>query len=120
MPYKNKADQAAAARRHYELNKEKMIARAIAHKKKQQELIREYLREVKSAPCTDCKQSYPHYVMQFDHTSDDKLFNVADHCKLSKTLKSVKEEIAKCELVCANCHSVRTWRRRTRSGEVPH
>ena len=112
MAYKNKADQAAAARRHYEANKEKMKARAVAHKAKMREVIFAYLVEVKSNPCTDCGETYPHYVMQFDHIGTDKLFNVADCYSKGFSLAKVQEEVAKCELVCANCHAVRTWTRR--------
>lgn len=50
--------------------------------------------------------------MQFDHTEDNKLFNVS---KMMGNVsdKRLLDEIAKCELVCANCHAVRTYSRNT-------
>jgi len=60
-------------------------------------------------PCADCGKQYPFYVMQFDHI-DGKVANVAK-LSVSTTLPRVMEEIAKCELVCANCHAARTWTR---------
>lgn len=62
-------------------------------------------------PCTDCNAFYPYYVMQFDHTGSDKESNVSDMANRSLSLARTKNEIAKCELVCANCHAVRTWER---------
>lgn len=66
--------------------------------------------EIKKAPCTDCGQTYPSYVMDFDHTSTQKLLNVSALCGWS--LKALLTEIGKCELVCSNCHRIRTHERR--------
>lgn len=56
----------------------------------------------------DCGISYPYYVMQFDHR-ENKKFTLGKvlHHKLEKVL----DEIAKCDLVCANCHAIRTHER---------
>lgn len=62
-----------------------------------------------SNPCTDCNQYYSHYQMDFDHLGD-KEFTIARHGG-SKSLDTVKAEIEKCEIVCANCHRQRTWER---------
>jgi hypothetical protein len=76
--------------------------------KKQKETLARYLKEVKEKnPCMDCKISYPYYMMDFDHVRGTKQANVA---KLIDTLskKKIDEEIAKCEIVCSNCHRIRT------------
>jgi len=71
-----------------------------------------YIIEQKSKPCIDCHTNYPYYVMQFDHLSGlDKEFNVSQAVYSKKSLDQIKEEIAKCELVCANCHAIRTYNR---------
>ena len=58
-------------------------------------------------PCMDCKIWYPYYVMDFDHVRGRKHKNVAELIDtLSK--KKIDEEIAKCEIVCSNCHRIRT------------
>lgn len=64
----------------------------------------------KDKPCVDCKKKYPYYVMQFDHIGTDKTGNVG---KIARTsgIAAVKAEIAKCEVVCANCHAERSWQR---------
>lgn len=71
------------------------------------------VRALKDKPCTDCGHTYPHYVMQFDHRDpSNKRMAIATLCRNTVAWKHVEEEIAKCDLVCANCHAVRTWNRR--------
>lgn len=65
--------------------------------------------EAKNVPCMDCGIQYPYYVMQFDHVRGEKLFNIANVRTMSK--KKLLDEIAKCEIVCANCHAERTYQR---------
>lgn len=70
-----------------------------------------FLRTLKeSTPCTDCNNYYPYYVMDFDHVIGEKYFGIANHS--GKSLDDLKEEISKCEIVCANCHRIRTHLRR--------
>lgn len=67
---------------------------------------RQYLREAKNKPCVDCKVWYPYWVMDFDHRNPtEKKFTIGVS---NKSLKALKEEIAKCDVVCANCHRQRT------------
>jgi lysyl-tRNA synthetase class I len=76
-----------------------------------------YIQEMKSSsPCLDCKLSYPYYVMDFDHVRGRKQKNVMELINtLSK--KKIDEEIAKCEIVCSNCHRIRTHKRRAGKNE---
>lgn len=60
-----------------------------------------------NSPCYDCKKYYPYWVMQFDHTEDNKSFHISGN--LSRTINTLKEEINKCDLVCATCHAHRTY-----------
>lgn len=72
------------------------------------------LAELKAAPCTDCGGRFPAVCMDFDHVRDTKRGNVSVLVTGGYSLESILREIAKCELVCANCHRVRTARRRDR------
>ena len=60
--------------------------------------------------CVDCGYDASGYSLQFDHLpGHEKLYEVsrmAGHAKV-KILK----EIEKCEVVCANCHALRTVER---------
>jgi hypothetical protein len=80
--------------------------------KKQKEFLARYLKELKEKnPCMDCKISYPYYMRDFDHVRGTKQANVAELINtLSK--KRIDEEIAKCEVVCSNCHRARTYMRK--------
>lgn len=92
---------------HYQENKAYYFDKAKKHKA----VLREkYIQYKESMPCTDCGIYYPSYVTQFDHTGSDKEFNVAN--KTTGSWDKLLREMQKCELVCANCHAVRTWKRR--------
>lgn len=59
--------------------------------------------------CMDCGL-HPEYsqVLEFDHRPDeDKKFHISDGM-VSGTMEDLIAEIAKCDIVCANCHRVRT------------
>ena len=71
----------------------------------------EYIKSMKARPCMDCKVQYPAYVMQFDHVRGRKSFTIGSAFS-KKTMAEIRTEIAKCEVVCANCHAERTHVRR--------
>jgi hypothetical protein len=65
---------------------------------------------LKSLPCADCKVQYPPDVMQFDHVRGEKKFHLSSGIDHSEA--TIREEAAKCDVVCANCHWLRTSSRR--------
>ena len=59
----------------------------------------------------DCNVTYPSYVMDFDHVRGEKKFLLArGHQKTG--FNQVIAEMAKCDVVCSNCHRIRTHGRR--------
>ena len=62
-------------------------------------------------PCADCKIIYPWYVMDFDHVYGKKKFLLSDASNKIYSLETIDAEILKCDLVCANCHRIRTFTR---------
>ncbi len=109
MAYKDPHDPRLLAKRreHYYDNKEAYKQRAKAAKAATAQWVTEYK---ESRSCMDCGEFYPAYVMDFDHR--DATIKVSNVAKLlGYGLKRVKEEIEKCDLVCANCHRVRTHKR---------
>ncbi|HEV2755722.1 MAG TPA: hypothetical protein VG318_08090 [Actinomycetota bacterium] len=60
-------------------------------------------------PCTDCGETDP-VVLEFDHLRD-KRFNIGPKLA-THAWEDILDEIAKCDVVCANCHRRRTARRR--------
>lgn len=70
--------------------------------------IEQLIKETKSVPCMDCGVSYPPYVMDFDHRDPDQKEFVISRMTNSGNITAVKKEIAKCDVVCSNCHRIRT------------
>lgn len=67
---------------------------------------RQWLDSLKTGPCVDCGGNFPPCVMDFDHVRGEKVANVSQMIRWSR--ERVLAEVAKCDLVCANCHRVRT------------
>ena len=68
--------------------------------------------EIKSVPCADCSGKYAPYVMDFDHR-DPSLKKYEINYLLNKTgcpWSRLLTEIEKCDVVCVNCHRLRTWK----------
>lgn len=67
------------------------------------------IRVIKDVPCKDCGQRFPYYVMDFDHVRGEKKFVISGAtCDYWPT---TLEEIEKCDVVCSNCHRIRTHSR---------
>lgn len=67
---------------------------------------RAFMEVVKSYPCLDCGVSYPAACMDFDHVRGDKDRHLSQ--MTMGNFDRLRAEIAKCELICANCHRLRT------------
>ncbi len=75
--------------------------------------LREYVRNSKCNPCTDCKIKYGYWVMQYDHINPkNKKDAISDLIKKGVSFEVLLAEIEKCELVCANCHAEREQKRK--------
>lgn len=86
---------------------------ALAQKKsgaKKYATRRALLWALKSKPCVDCGIQYHPAVMDFDHVRGKKEFTIGSHLK-TFALQKLLNEIAKCDVVCANCHRARHARR---------
>lgn len=70
------------------------------------------MREFKgSRPCTDCGGFFHPAAMTFDHLPGSTKRGEVSSLLYSGYRQVLMDEIAKCELVCANCHAVRTFGR---------
>lgn len=104
MPTRDKKKQAKYANDYYHRNKELVIKKArIAERKK-----KDAVQLLKNKPCLDCGKIYPPCVMDFDHIGNNKEINISTAIFKGWSLKRIENEINKCELVCSNCHRIRT------------
>jgi transposase len=61
--------------------------------------------------CVDCKEKYPHYMLEFDHLPEFQKLDSPTNIMHNYSWEKAMEEISKCDIVCANCHKIRTWQR---------
>lgn len=89
--------------RSYDRRKPMIRASAASIRKRNTEVVN----KAKDVPCADCGIKYPSYVMDFDHLDPAlKIKNVS--LLKAHSLEKLYAEIAKCEVVCSNCHRIRT------------
>lgn len=103
-------------KRYYAENTDKCKDLAKKNRQQQRVNLREYVEKIKTNPCHDCGRIYPTPVMEFDHVREEKIDNISSMVSRGVTLEILREEIAKCDLVCANCHRIRTMNRVDSSG----
>lgn len=75
-----------------------------------------FIRWLKSLPCFDCGRRYPPYVMDFDHVRGEKRYTIGGRRSDERlpgviSLSKLQEEVMKCDVVCSNCHRIRTFTR---------
>jgi hypothetical protein len=98
----------------YQKTKPQYRLRDDALRARNKQAVRAYLA---SHPCVDCGDTDPD-VLTFDHVRGKKLGNLSDMVKHSWGLTTIFEEIAKCEVRCANCHLKKTRQRLSESAKV--
>src|ERR1035437_5479837 len=100
-------------KKYYEANKAKIIARTIKWGLERKKNLRSIVLKEKLKPCTDCGKIYHYCIMDFDHLEGHtKKANISVLVNNSNTsVRVLQEELAKCEIVCSNCHRVRTFNR---------
>ena len=80
--------------------------RRVALWKEQADLLA-HLRDV---PCLDCGRRFPKAAMDFDHRNPATKRYTVSRMLLRATTPEILAEAAKCDIVCANCHRMRTYR----------
>ena len=111
MPYKDREKRAAYAKEYgaswYQKHKDKVIER----KRQRQREILDWFRRYKSTlKCVDCGIKHP-AVLCFHHRDPkNKDFTISDDILRVTSIKRLRNEIEKCDVVCMNCHAKRHWR----------
>ncbi len=98
-------------RAYYFANHERQLRLALIRRHNAHKLRRDFINTLKSKPCADCGISYPYYVMDFDHQDQRlKVKDIAYMAARNWSLEKIKQEVEKCDIVCANCHRFRTFK----------
>ena len=88
--------------------KQKSLLRGNINKAKRRRIMWQYKEKI---GCVDCKEKYPHYVLEFDHDPKHKKSGSPTELAYQFGLTAGMEEAKKCDVVCANCHKIRTYNR---------
>ncbi len=107
MTHKDPLDERlrASRRKHYHANKEQYVRRNIEGRERRAE----HVLQAKRSPCVDCKKTFPEHAMEFDRIDGSE-------CKVNSAAHSswgrLRDELARCEVVCGDCLGARVARRR--------
>lgn len=100
-----KRDQRPYNVRYYTAHRDREIARV----RERQAATVAFLRELRGVPCADCGGLFAAHQMDFDHRDpSQKSFRITAGRAMLMSRDRLLAEIAKCDIVCANCHRLRT------------
>lgn len=98
-------------RDYYHNNHKRQLGLALVRRHEAYLKKRKFINQIKDVPCADCGMKYPFYVMDFDHkNAKNKVKEIAYMMTRNWSLDKIKAEVVKCEIVCANCHRIRTYK----------
>lgn len=117
FPFKNKAEGTRGhvckachrkySKKHYAENSDKYKAKSKRNSARYLEINRRFVwKYLTQNPCVDCGETDP-VILEFDHVKG-KTENIAEMMRRGFSLERLKEEIALCDVRCANCHVRKT------------
>ncbi len=72
--------------------------------------LKTIMEEMKSKACNDCGETYPPYVMEFDHLDGhEKVESISKMINKERPIQMILDELQKTEPICTNCHRIRTY-----------
>lgn len=89
-----------ASKKWIEENKEKYCSSMKKHQDRKRKWYQEYKKTLK---CQQCGESHVACLVFHHRNPDEKEFCIG-HSFVGKPEKQIKEEITKCDVLCANCH----------------
>jgi hypothetical protein len=126
MPYKDKSKYKTEAYREYMRNYQRSWhqrnkARRIAKVYERKERIWEFYNQLKATlECAQCGENHP-ATLQFHHRDPQKKdFNLSEAVREGYSIERIKKEVAKCIVLCANCHAKEhyEWARRNQKSSA--
>ena len=86
--------------------------RLMQKRRRHEELVAWYTAMKSSTPCADCGGVFHPAAMTWDHLPGEPKVDDVSSMLQRHNRSLILAEIEKCELVCANCHAVRSFMRR--------
>jgi hypothetical protein len=112
MPSKNPEVRARNSRAYYErsggLVREKTKVRNAALRARNRAWINEY---ISGKCCAECSENHPG-VLDFHHIDPETKYKEVALLLRNAALDTIQAEIAKCIILCANCHRKFHWNQR--------
>ncbi len=106
MPFKDPKKRGAYKREWYSKNKENEIKKVHRRRRKIQNWFREYKSKLK---CEKCNENHPSTI-DFHHIGKKEKV-IADIVHWGYSIETIKKEIGKCQVLCANCHRKVHWKK---------
>lgn len=96
------------AKNYYQANRQHHIKNIYKRKLQQIAISRAFVLDyLKKHPCVDCGFDKP-AALDFDHVRGKKRNIVSALVNTGYSVKTIRAEIAKCDVRCANCHRLKT------------
>ena len=91
--------------------------RVMANGQRYQDRLRDWIDQQKvERGCMDCGYNLHPWVLEFDHRPGEQKVMAVSRMRNKSNHDAIVAEIAKCDVVCANCHRDRTHERRKSVG----
>lgn len=94
------------------------MVKSAKHKKKLHTVLEDLHLYKEKLGCSDCRNHFPHYVLEFDHRPEFQKVDVVYRVLRNYGAEAAWAEVAKCDVVCSNCHKIRTYRREHADGII--
>lgn len=104
MPYADKDEQKFAQAVHYKQNKDKY--RESSKKARDKRTLA--IQRLKIDGCKHCGEKHISCLDFHHRVNEDKLFGISEGVT-KFSMSKILEEIAKCDLICSNCHRKLHW-----------
>ena len=115
MPYRNREQQLQAQKEHYKKNKNQYLNNQYVRRMERARWYHDYKTTLK---CEICGETHP-ACLQFHHKDPlEKEGEVATMVNSGYSKEIILKEIAKCSVLCANCHLRQHWDERMVEGKV--
>jgi hypothetical protein len=102
--------QRVRSKDYYQVNRMRMRRQIIAARNRRRAVLQQFvISYLRSHPCVDCGEA-DLVVLDFDHVRGVKEMAIADMIARERPLTMLQNEIAKCDVRCANCHRRKTMR----------